>query len=40
MQLYDIGIEWKCGQPPISEPECGFSGEKCISKFNNCDYPH
>ncbi|PNF22648.1 hypothetical protein B7P43_G07108 [Cryptotermes secundus] len=30
LQLTD-SIEWVSGRPPISEPPCGFRGEKCIT---------
>ncbi|CAH1794616.1 unnamed protein product [Owenia fusiformis] len=27
---YDNGIEWVSGSVPVSEPQCGFDGSKCI----------
>lgn len=27
-------IDWVAGSPPVSQPECGFHGEKCESKFS------
>lgn len=32
LQLFDK-IDWVGNGPPISEPHCGFRGEKCISKL-------
>lgn len=26
-------LKWPGGQPPLSEPPCGFRGEKCVSKY-------
>lgn len=33
LQLFDK-IEWIGNGPPIAEPQCGFRGEKCISKYS------
>lgn len=27
-------IDWLCGKPPLTEPKCGLSGEKCVYKPN------
>lgn len=26
-------MKWPGGQVPLSEPPCGFRGEKCVSKY-------
>lgn len=27
-------MRWPGGRVPLSEPPCGFKGEKCVSKYN------
>jgi len=33
MFMYERTMEWRGGDVPVSEPECGFDGEKCRIKF-------
>lgn len=36
LQLFEE-IQWIGNGPPVAEPKCGFRGQKCISKYRNCE---
>jgi len=39
MFMYEKKMEWKGGDVPISEPACGFNGEKCQLKLGKWRSP-